>query len=144
NSLPLKSSVKTIAVVGPTADSLPVLLGNYNGTPSAYTTILEGIRKRFHNAKITTAIGAPLTETNAIPVPSAYFRTGGANSQSGLNAEYFANTKLSGDPALKRVDAAVSFEWFNVPPAAGLPSQGYAVRWTGELVPPVDGDYRLG
>jgi len=144
DTLPLKSSVKTIAVVGPNADSLPVLLGNYNGTPSAYTTILDGIGKSFHNAKITTAIGAPLTETSAIPIPGAYFRTGGANSQPGLNAEYFANTKLSGDPALKRVDYAVSFEWFNVPPAAGLPAQGYSVRWTGELVPPVDGDYRLG
>src|SRR5204863_6276530 len=60
NTLPLKSSVKTIAVVGPNADSLPVLLGNYAGTPSAYTTILEGIRKRFRGAKIITATGAPL------------------------------------------------------------------------------------
>ena len=46
-TLPLKPNVKTIAVVGPTADSLDVLLGNYNGTPSRYTTILDGIRKRF-------------------------------------------------------------------------------------------------
>src|SRR3989440_519348 len=57
NTLPLKSSVKTVAVVGPNADSLPVLLGNYAGTPSAYTTILEGIRKRFRGAKILTARG---------------------------------------------------------------------------------------
>ena len=52
NLLPLRSSVKSIAVVGPNADSLPVLLGNYNGTPSAYTTILDGIRKRFRGARI--------------------------------------------------------------------------------------------
>jgi beta-glucosidase len=144
NILPLKSSVKSIAVIGPNADSLPVLLGNYNGTPSAYTTILEGIRKRFHNAKITTAIGAPLTETSAVTVPGNYLRTGGANSQSGLHAEYFANTKLSGDPVLTRVDPAVNFEWNNISPAPGVPAQNYSVRWTGELVPPVDGDYRLG
>ncbi|PYU13500.1 MAG: beta-glucosidase [Acidobacteria bacterium] len=144
NTLPLKSSVKTIAVVGPNADSLPVLLGNYAGTPSAYTTILEGIRKRFRGAKINTAIGAPLTETSGVILSGAYLRTGGANSQSGLNAEYFANINLSGDAALKRVDPIVSFEWNNVSPGPGLPAQNFSVRWTGKLVPPVDGDYRLG
>jgi beta-glucosidase len=144
NVLPLKSSVKTIAVVGPNADSLPVLLGNYNGTPSAYTTILDGIRKRFRNAKITTATGAPLTETSGVLVPGVYLRTAGANPQAGLSAEYFANTKLSGEPAVKRVDQAINFQWNNVAPAPGLPPGNYSVRWTGELVPPVDGDYRIG
>src|SRR3989454_407468 len=151
NTLPLKSSVRTIAVIGPNADSLPVLLGNYNGTPSSYTTILDGIRKRFfrcidcgRNVRILTATGAPLTETSAITIPGEYFGTGGANSQPGLHAEYFANTKLSGAPVLNRVDPAVNFEWNNVSPAPGLPPGNYSVRWTGELVPPVDGDYRLG
>jgi beta-glucosidase len=144
NTLPLKSSAKSIAVVGPNADSLPVLLGNYNGTPSAYTTILDGIRKRFHNAKVTTAIGAPLTETSAVLLPGEYLRTGAANPQPGLNAEYFANTGLSGDPTLKRVDPAIHFEWNNVSPGPGVPAQNYSVRWTGVLIPPVDGDYRLG
>jgi beta-glucosidase len=144
NTLPLKPSLKSIAVIGPNADSLPVLLGNYNGTPSSYTTILEGIRKRFRNAKITTAIGAPLTETSGVLLPGGYLRTGGANSQPGLHAEYFANTKLSGASVLNRVDAAINFEWNNVSPAPGVPAQNYSVRWTGELVLPVDGDYRLG
>ncbi len=143
-TLPLKPSVKSIAVVGPNADSLPVLLGNYNGTPSSFTTILDGIRKRFRSAKITTAIGAPLTQTSAVILPGGYLRTGGANSQAGLNAEYFANTNLSGDAVMKRVDPAINFEWNNVSPAPGVPAQNYSVRWTGELVPPVDGDYRLG
>src|SRR5438309_4090947 len=144
NTLPLKPSVKSIAVVGPSADSLPVLLGNYNGTPSAYTTIFDGIRKRFHNAKIATAIGAPLTETSGVLLAGTFLRTGGANSGSGLNAEYFANTNLSGDAALKRVDPVVSFEWNNLSPGPGVPARNYSVRWSGELVPPVDGDYRLG
>ena len=144
NTLPLKSTIKTIAVVGPNADSLPVLLANYAGTPSVYTTILDGIRKRFRSAKIITATGAPLTETSGVIVPSAYLRSGGANSQPGLNAEYFANTNLSGDAALKRVDPIVNFEWNNVSPGPGIPAQNYSMRWSGELVPPVDGDYRLG
>jgi beta-glucosidase len=144
NTLPLKPSVKTIAVIGPTADALEVLLGNYNGTPSSYTTILDGIRKRFRNAKIITAPGAPVTETSAVVLPAAFLRTGGANSQPGLNAEYFSNITLSGPPVLKRVDPNVDFEWNNVSPGPGVPSGNYSVRWTGELIPPVDGDYRLG
>src|SRR5881392_2001191 len=144
NSLPLKSSVKSIAVVGPNADSLPVLLGNYNGNPSSYTTIIDGIRKRFRGAKILTAMGAPVTETSAVVIPSEYLRTSGPNSQPGLNAEYFANINFSAAPVLKRVDASVDFEWNNVSPGPGVPAGNYSIRWTGELVPPVDGDYRLG
>ncbi len=144
DTLPLKSSVKTIAVVGPTADSLPVLLGNYNGNPSSYTTILDGIRKRFRNAKILTALGSTITETSAVLLPSGCLRTGDADSKPGLNAEYFSNVNLSGTPVLKRVDSTVDFEWNNISPGPGVPAWNYSVRWTGELVPPVDGDYRLG
>jgi len=144
NTLPLKSSVKTLAVIGPNADSEEILLGNYNGSPSSYTTILDGLRKRFRNAKILTDVGSPVTETSATVISPEYLRTGGANSQPGLNAEYFSNVFLSGTPSLTRVDANVDFEWNNVSPAPTLPAENYSVRWTGELVPPIDGDYRLG
>jgi len=164
NLLPLKSSIKSIAVVGPNADSLPVLLGNYNGTPSAYTTILDGIRKRFHDAKITTAIGSPLTETSAVTLLHPFLCTGGvldptkratpaprgdtgcreSEGLPGLQAEYFSNTRLTGDPALKRVDPLINFEWNNISPGPGVPAQNYSVRWSGVLIPPVGGDYRLG
>src|SRR2546427_7341105 len=144
NTLPLKPLVKTIAVIGPNADSLSVLLGNYNGNPSSYTTILDGLRKRFRNAKILTALGSPITETSAVLLPSEFLRTSGANSKPGLNAEYFSNVNLSGSPVLKRVDTSVDFEWNNVSPGPGVPAGNYSVRWSGELVAPVDGDYRLG
>lgn len=43
--LPLNpEGVKKIAVVGPNADSRVALIGNYHGTSSHYTTILEGIQ----------------------------------------------------------------------------------------------------
>ena len=44
--LPLdKEKVKTIGVIGPNADSRRVMIGNYYGTSSHYTTVLEGIQK---------------------------------------------------------------------------------------------------
>jgi len=61
--LPLRKDVKTIAVIGPNADSRNVLLGNYNGEPSEYTTILEGIKnKTSPDTEILFAKGCPLKE----------------------------------------------------------------------------------
>ena len=43
--LPLdRARIRRIAVIGANANSIPVLLGNYNGTPSNPVTILDGIR----------------------------------------------------------------------------------------------------
>jgi beta-glucosidase len=45
NTLPLdRERIKTIAVIGPNADSRNALTGNYFGTASRYTTVLEGIQ----------------------------------------------------------------------------------------------------
>jgi len=44
--LPLdKSKIKSIAVIGPNADSRQALVGNYEGTASEYVTVLDGIRE---------------------------------------------------------------------------------------------------
>ncbi len=53
-ALPLKKGIKKIAVIGPNADSLDVLLGNYNGTPSSYITALAGIRAYFGGETVFT------------------------------------------------------------------------------------------
>lgn len=44
-ALPLDhSKIQTVGVIGPNADSIRALEGNYNGTSSRYTTILRGIQ----------------------------------------------------------------------------------------------------
>lgn len=44
--LPLRrEAVRTIAVIGPNADSVTALLGNYHGTPSDACTVLRGIQE---------------------------------------------------------------------------------------------------
>ena len=45
--LPLGKDIRTIAVIGPNADSRDALIGNYNGTADRYITFLEGIQDRF-------------------------------------------------------------------------------------------------
>ena len=60
--LPLKrAKLKRIAVIGANADSTDVLLGNYNGTPSAPVPILNGIRNVAGNSiEVVYARGCPL------------------------------------------------------------------------------------
>ena len=41
--LPLTGSISKMAVIGPNSDERSILLGNYNGWPSRYTTLYEGI-----------------------------------------------------------------------------------------------------
>jgi len=141
--LPLRKVYPRIAVIGPDADSLDALEGNYNGTPSAPVTILAGIRQRFANSKINFVQGTGLTGTVVRPVSSAVLYTSAAKTVHGLEAEYFNNRELQGDPLLRRTDSSVNFTWaFNgVSPKL---KKDYSVRWTGVLVPAETADYLLG
>src|SRR6185369_15492330 len=85
--LPLGPSAKTIAVVGPNANQVPVLLGNYNGTPSRATTPLDGIRKLAPaGTNVVYAEGAGLTGETLVKVPADAVTSGGV---AGLHAEYY-------------------------------------------------------
>ena len=55
--LPLRPAPRSIAVIGPLADSERVLLGNYNGTPSRATTVLDGLRRQFPRARVGSRPG---------------------------------------------------------------------------------------
>jgi beta-glucosidase len=60
--LPLKKEeLKSIAIIGPNADSRTVLAGNYHGTASRYVTIQEGIQDYVGDAiRIYTSVGCGL------------------------------------------------------------------------------------
>jgi beta-glucosidase len=141
-TLPFEANVKTLAVVGPNAESLPALEGNYNGTPSHPVYPLEGIRKVFGGkTKIIYAQGCPYVEQLPLPVPSSVYHLSGDASGPGLKGEYFANTDFSGKPVLTRVDPQIQFDWFAAASVPGLSAKAYAIRWTGTLTPPAPGTY---
>lgn len=59
--LPLSTEkTKTIAVIGPNADSREVLKGNYNGTAGETVTLLQGIRREFPMADVLYSEGSHL------------------------------------------------------------------------------------
>ena len=53
-------SVGSIAVIGPVADRVAVLEGNYNGTAGEYVTLAEGIRRAYPNARVYVSAGCHL------------------------------------------------------------------------------------
>jgi beta-glucosidase len=160
--LPLdRKKVKTIAVVGPTADEIMSLLGNYYGSPAAPVTILQGIREAAGpDTKVLYSRGADLVEGRAEPraapiIDPSYLRPEAGATQQGLKGEYFRGKEFGGKPVLTRVDPRVSFRWDRGAPTDTMVAQGeltqdaalgvddYSIRWTGKLLPPASGKYEL-
>jgi beta-glucosidase len=143
--LPLKPAPKSIAVVGPLADSLRALEGNYNGTPSRATTALDGIRKQFPAARVTFTPGTKLLRPPA-PVSEEALRTKGG--KTGLTAVYFRNKDLSGKPVVSRIDPQVDFGFIRrLPAELGFTdfsaTRDFSARWSGALIPPESTTYKL-
>ncbi len=136
--LPLSGNVKTIAVIGPLAQSARVLEGNYSGTPSRSTTALDGIRKQFANADVTFTPGTNFLSEPS-PVPGLALTT--PEGHSGLKAEYFTDPAFKGNAAMVRVETEVNYDFA---PGTDDKTKIYAVRWTGFLTPPESGNYQVG
>jgi beta-glucosidase len=141
--LPLKPSVGRIAVVGPTAELVQSLQGNYNGPPPNPVDPLYGIEKRFGRDKVIYAQGSTLVEGFAMPIAhTALHPLQGTGD--GLTGEYFNGTDFSGTPVLTRTDRIINFNWDKVVPVPGVGRNNYSVRWSGTVTPPAPGDYKLG
>ena len=141
--LPLRKPYKTIAVIGPNADSLDALVGNYNGTPSNPVTLLAGLHTRFPQSRILYAPGTGLIGPATEPIPTDVLFTTKLHTKHGLHAQYFANPKLQGGPVLARIDPTVNFAWGFAGVNKRL-TKNYSVRWTGFLVPNETADYVVG
>ncbi len=141
--LPLAPAVKKILVVGPLAESVEVLHGNYSGTASHAVTVLEGIRRQFAAAQVSYVPGTNfLRQPTVIPTSALSTNAG----EPGLKGEYFQDD-LSGVPAAVRVDPYVDLQTFHPNPhALKLPAglRDFSARWTGFLVPAESGRYSIG
>ncbi len=146
-TLPLKSSITKIAVVGPLADQTAVLLGNYNGTPTHTVSMLEGMKAEFPDAKITYVPGTQFLSNQAgSPVPASMLTT--PDGKPGLKAEYSSGLRFGPSapqptPLTSRVEPSVDLKESNLPEQAKGKS-AIAVQWTGFMNPSRTGDYLVG
>jgi len=137
--LPLKG-VRRLAVIGPNADDVELLMGNYNGWPEWPVTPLAGVRTaaEARGIEVTYARGSDVAEG----VPSPHLVP--ASALRGLTARYYATHDFTGKPVVERHERTLDHEWWRAAPAKGVPADSFSVRWTGTLVPPTSGRYALG
>lgn len=164
--LPLnKNKIKRIAIVGPNANNPNSLLGNYAGTPSHPVTVLNGIKN---------AVGAEVEVSYSEDVPMVIFNTNKkkfpaieskhlftvdekGDPVQGLTGYYFNNKDLEGEATLVRIDPQVNFKWNKdesptttaiaqgiISSDKAIDKENFSVRWTGKLVAPTTGIYKLG
>jgi beta-glucosidase len=138
--LPLKHP-GSIAVVGPTAEIIQTLEGNYTGTATAPVLPLAGLRQQFGDERVTYSAGSVMAEGLPTPVPSSVLHPSAESSEGGLRGEYFDNTSFSGRPSVVRIDPNLDFDWDHVSPAPGISRLGVSIRWSGVLAAPGPGHY---
>jgi beta-glucosidase len=140
--LPLKEEPGHIAVIGPTADFLPSILGNYVGTPMRPVTPLDGMLRQFKSSPILYSQGSTLAEGVGVPVPRTVFGLDQTGTH-GLKTEFFATPDWTGRPVAERTDPLIQADWENAQPVPEIETTNYSVRWTGTITPPAPGHYEF-
>ena len=141
NVLPLSKSVKKIAVLGPNADNVEMLNGNYGGTPTEEHkhSILEGIKNAVPGAEIYYEKATELMdEYNTIP------HLGDFNNGQGLKAEYFSGRSLKGEPVkVEYMPERINYSTFGAYGFSdGVSPEDVAVRLSGTITPDFTGDLK--
>lgn len=144
NVLPLKKSVRTIAVIG--EDATEARLGGYSGPGNNKVSILDGIKQHAGNTtNILYAPGCGIRTQEWAVVPSKYIsNTVNGKTSQGFKGEYYDNVTLSGTPLVTRNDGEINFGWTLFPPDEKLPLDFYSIRWTGTLTAPATGTNKIG
>ena len=128
--LPLSKSIKTLAVVGPNADDIGLLNGNYGGTPTLehQHSLLEGIRAAVPGANIIYYKACERNDDYET-VPHLQDFNGG----KGVLVEFWNNKELKGEPVKKEYYKELNFSTFGAWGfAEGVNNDSLSVRVTGE------------
>ncbi len=147
--LPLARTAK-IAVIGDLALQAPSSpFGTANSPPNTYVTELSGLQQLASSSSKVEY----LSEMSLNPKASVWYQpTTGKNSisNSGVKAEYFANTALSGSPVLTRVEPGINLDWTtstNVTNAGTTAVSGFSpaagafsARFTTKIKPTISGE----
>lgn len=136
--LPLKKDYKKILVLGPNADDIELLNGNYGGTPTNnhQHSLLEGIRNAVPNTEVAY--------TKACELDDEYVTTyhiGDMNDGQGMFVEFFSNNDLEGEPTVKGYYKQLNFSTFGAYGfAEGVPTDKISVRMKGKYIATFTGD----
>ena len=154
STLPLSKGLKKIVVLGPNADNAIAVLGNYNGTPSKVTTVLEGIKDKVgKTTQVVFEKAVSFTNDTLLTYldMDSQFNTG---NQQGFKSEYYKGVNLDGNPMLTQVESTLNHNWQEGQQiGGGIMANNFSARYTtgfiatetGNITFEVEGDdgYRL-
>ncbi|RYY91596.1 MAG: hypothetical protein EOO11_22485, partial [Chitinophagaceae bacterium] len=138
NVLPLRSSVKKIAVIGPNADRYITGGGSSYTDPFHSVSLLQGLQA-LGNVEVVFARGGigPMEDH----VPTSPFFTDTTRNTAGLTAEYFNNQLLEGAPVASRQERFVNHNWPDTTGINGIGADHFSARYTGVLRPTKSGQW---
>jgi beta-glucosidase len=145
--LPLvKSTIKSIAVIGPDAyPAVPVAGGSAGVRPFGAVSFLEGTANGL-GANVSTYYDRGIPELSDL-AQHTNFSTASTGGEPGLLAEYFSTENLQGDPIVRSNDEHINIgavpgtDLGYTPPS--YPSGAGSSRWTGYYMSPTDAAYDI-
>ena len=138
--LPLSKNLKNIAVVGPNADDVELLNGNYGGTPTKehQHSLLEGIRNAVPGANVFYRKACELADGE-----STIHHLQDFNDGKGVLVEFFNNRELSGQPVTTGYYNELNFSTFGAWGfAQGVSKDTLSVRVSGRYKATFTGDMK--
>ncbi|MFD3333208.1 glycoside hydrolase family 3 protein [Streptomyces sp. NPDC058700] len=138
SALPLPSSLRSLAVIGPAGtDALTGVAGSTYVDPGTWTTPLQAIRARAGSGTTVTHAQGTTGDIPLTTVPASALRTSGG--APGLTGRYYASAQPTGTPVVTRTDSVVDF---TSAPVDNLPPV-WSATWTGTLTPTHTGLHRF-
>ena len=138
--LPLSKNLKNIAVVGPNADDIELLNGNYGGTPTKehQHSLLEGIQAALPGANVFYRKACELADGETTIHHLQEFNDG-----KGVFVEFYNNKELSGEPAATGYYNELNFSTFGAWGfAQGVSKDTLSVRVSGQYKATFTGDMK--
>ncbi len=138
--LPLSKNIKTLVVVGPNADDVELLNGNYGGTPTKnhQHSLLYGIRQALPNTNIIYHKACELNDEYTTIHHLQDFNDG-----KGVKVEFWNNKELSGEPAKSGYYNELNFSTFGAWGfAEGINNDSLSVRVSGQYTATFTGEMK--
>ena len=138
--LPLSKNIKTLAVLGPNADDVNMLNGNYGGTPTEahQHSLLSGIKAAVPGAKIIYNKACELNDEYTTIHHLQDFNDG-----KGVKVEFWNNRELEGEPAKTDYYNELNFSTFGAWGfAQGVSRDSLSVRVSGKYTANFTGDMK--
>lgn len=130
--LPLDSTAGSLALIG--VDAVEARLGGYSSEGVKPVSMLEGLRARL-GSRVSYAAGPGRSFREHTTVPAG---------RLAVRTEMFDGIAFQGRPVAVRADSVIDARWTFNPPARGLSTGMYSVRWTGTLTVGPDRVTRIG